>query len=318
MSNVNIYNEAYNLSSNPVRQTGSDSEAIESVASMFLLHRDGDFFEKSDLKDLSTIKGLIKEGRVRVMYEMYEVQPANTDAQFFESGNYKAETKKAVKGLTFEHYLSFTSHAALKTYQESAFDRVIEITEDNLIIATQMPDGKVRGQKIRQFDVGIRMPATADKPPYSPVTVTYDDYDELEDRAAVLIPDYNPNIDLEGVFEIDFDVASLNYASGTGIEITAKLTSFGKNVIKDGSTEQLKVSADVKIGEDANKIALPNSGWTVEAWDLVNSNATFRYAGAVPGLTSTADIKSLDLKSEENIEVSGRFFGLTNTNVYVS
>jgi len=222
----------------------------------------------ADMKNLDRINDFIKNKDIVPMFDMYEVDAANTDAEVYETGNFLAETKKASKGMTFEHYLGFSSHSALKSYEDSEYTKYIEVTDEGYLIGVYHSDKEhMTGESIKSFEVGMRMKATSSKPPYSTVTIKFEDSKELEDYAIQIKPNYNPNIDVKGMMEvvatpISYEGVYLTYdmvykSSGTSIRSSdldvCLVVSINANI---GSPEAPKVSHNTLISE-----ALPNGTW---------------------------------------------------------
>ena len=224
--------ESQSCSNAQVMGTASVVECLEAVTTLLVVTKENFAFPNmADAMDLAKWNEAIGAGNIVPLYQMYELTPANTEEQFYESRNFKKRVAKATKVTTFENYLSLCSHKALKSYQNSEFTRVFEITEDGEIIAVR--DGlKIKGQRIKDFNVGIRNAATLDKVPFTLVTMTYGDYEELEKNGFVYKPNFDGNSDLDSIYAANIDIIS---ASGTQIDFTVT-TCEGSAVqnLKDG------------------------------------------------------------------------------------
>jgi len=211
-----IYNEACGAQAEKPKNTGSTCEGLESVATMYFLAKSDFKATVAEMKNLDKINEFILDGSIVPMFDMYEVDAANTDAEVYETGNFFAETKKASKGVTFEHYLGFCSHSALKSYENSVYTKYIEVTDEGYLIGVFHADGEhMTGETIKAYEVGMRMRATSAKPPYTTVTIKFDDSEELENNAIHIKPDYNPNVDVKGVFEIAYNIQSYKESTKT-------------------------------------------------------------------------------------------------------
>ena len=127
---------------------------------------------------------------------------------------------------TFECHLGACSHRALASYHGKKM-RVYEFTDAQEIKACT-PDGtKVRGQLVT-IEVGKMVDATDEKPQYTPVTLTYEDYKEFENGPVVLKPTWS-HIELQGIFDIDLELVS---ASATSIKFKASAGCSGDDAVK--------------------------------------------------------------------------------------
>lgn len=244
--------------------TRSGKECLESVTTLIALTKgDFEFASIADAKDLSKVNEAVAAGFLAPLYQLYELTPANTEETFYESGNFKKRTSKALKITTFENYLGLCSHKALKSYQDSDFTRIIEFTEDGDVIAVfDRETGAVRGQKLKDFNVGPRMPATNDKPPYTLVTASYGDYEELENDGIIFEPNFDANADIDGVYNAN--ITSAGVATATSV-IVAVTTCAGAAVvgIAEGDILLLDVNGveqTVTLAEVAGVYTLTGTG----------------------------------------------------------
>lgn len=183
--------------------TKTGAQCLESVTVMYILAKeDQKFANVQDFGTRSKWEALIASEEVAVLWELYEFANANSDAAFFESRNFKKQTSKATKVLEAEVFLSLCAHKMLKSYEDSAYTRLYEVTEDGFIIGVQTEGGGVKGQSLKDFNVGIRMNATTDKVPNTKITVTFADYEELERNPVMVDPSFNVVLDLEGVEQV--------------------------------------------------------------------------------------------------------------------
>lgn len=227
-----IYNDVCSNEEANTLNTGAVNQCLESVTVMIYLLKQGFKFDSvDDFKLKAEWEQAIQDKNVVPLYEMYELTSNNTDATYYESRNFRKRTQKAIKITDWEAYLGFCSAKALASYQDSIFDRVVEVTEDGDLIGVYAADGVgVTGQLLKQFDVGIRNVATTDKVPFVPITMTYDDYQELEQRAVMVTPNFNPVTSIEGIFDIDITQLAVPPSSDTLITFTALVGCAGEVV----------------------------------------------------------------------------------------
>lgn len=199
--------------------TGSLKECLEGVTSKLFLAQAGfSFATLADFKDITKWKEAIANRNILPLFDVFEVASANTEATKYETGSFVYTTKKEVKKMVAESYLSPCSHAELKKVENSTYTQVFEVTERGEILGVYATGGvKVKGQDVSNFDVSIRERPTNDKPAYSMITVTYRDFEEFEDSGIVVKPTWDPN-SLNGIFGLHLKVISAN---ATAITFTA-------------------------------------------------------------------------------------------------
>lgn len=196
------------------KNTGANEQCLEGVTIRHSLATDEqEFATVADAKTLATWKNDVAAKKLFPMYEIEELAIADTEDTFFE-GNNKYRTKIGKKVRTFNCFLGLCSHNALKSFSGKKM-RVYEFTDAQEIKAIT-PDGtKIKGQLVT-ITVGKRVDAMPDKPAYTPVTLEYADYNEFEDRGAILKPDWS-QIELNGIFDVQIKVIS---ATSTSVKFT--------------------------------------------------------------------------------------------------
>lgn len=218
-----------NSGTNSVQNTGSNIEVLPSqIVKYFLTKSTFVFDSKEDANDVSKWKEAIKNKDIVPFFEIEaNLENSNTEASFYESRTKKIKTKEARKGKKFTHHLGLYSHSALKSYEDSEYNRVIEITEDGYLVATLTSEGKVRGQKLNGFYVGILKDATSDTPASTDVELSYDNFKEFEKDGYVYDPNFDVD-DLEGIYTISLELVSAPTA--TEIVFIATERSSGASV----------------------------------------------------------------------------------------
>jgi len=216
------YNDICTPGSLDEANTGSSSQCLEAVTVLLVLAKNTfRFANLAEMKSKQAWQQAIEARDLVPLFELYELTPANTEETFYESRNFRKRTGKASKTTTMELYLSLCSHRELKKFHESSvYNTVFEITEDGDIIGIWEDDGiRIKGQKLKNFTVGIRTPPTEEKPPFTPLSVTYNDYDELENHGVITAPLFDPVDDLNGIFNVKIE--SVGVTTGTGFDFKA-------------------------------------------------------------------------------------------------
>lgn len=193
-------------------------------------------------KDLANWRTAEADKTIIPLFEIEQLASADTEDTYYE-GRKRYKTKNGKKIRTFECHLGECSHTALASYHGKKM-RVYEFTDAQEIKACT-PDGtKVRGQLVT-IEVGKLVDATDEKPQYTPVTLTYEDYKEYENGPVKLKPTWS-HIELQGIFDVTFELVS---ASGTEIKFTASAGCAGDDAIKvfEDSDVTLKTALGVAV-----------------------------------------------------------------------
>ena len=255
--------------------TGTVKECLEGLTTkLFLGHANQRFDSIDDFKDIIVWKALIETKEIVPLYNVYEVASDNTDANKYETGNFVYTTKKEIKKMTSESYLSLCSHRALKSFENSDYTLVYEVTEQGEILGVWDTDGvRVKGQDISNFDVSIRERPTNDKPAFSMTTITYRDFEELEDYGVIIKPSWDPNT-LNGIFSLEIEIVS---ASTTEL-VFKVLSSCGSNYYND------LLEADLLVNDAA--------GDPITTTGLINASNVYTLSSAafVTGTLQTTDV----------------------------
>ena len=218
--------------------TGTVKECLEGLTTkLFLGHATQRFANIDDFKNREVWEQAIQDKEIVPLYNVYEVASDNTEASKYETGNFVYTTKKEVKKMTSESYLSLCSHRAIKSFENSDFTLCYEATEKGEILGVWDPDGiRIKGQDLSNFDVAIRERPTNDKPAFTMTTITFRDFEELEDYGVIVKPSWDPNT-LNGIFALMIEIVS----SDADEIVFRALSSCGSNYYND------LVLADVQI-----------------------------------------------------------------------
>lgn len=198
------------------KNTGASEQCLESVVvKTVAAPLDFSFATIEEAKSLTKWNTEIAAKNLFPLYDVEELAAANTEDTVFEGRNKTYTTAKGKKVITFNSYLGLCSHVALKSFNKKEV-QLFEITEDGEVKAWRDASGKIKGQFVT-LDIGKRMDAMPDKPPYTPVKVTYKDFNQFENNGVVLRPGFFAS-DIDGVYDVVLDQVS---ASTTEIEFTA-------------------------------------------------------------------------------------------------
>ena len=201
-----------------IKNTGAKEQCLEGLTIRTAIALpDFRFATIADAKDKTKWDEAIAQKKIFPLYDVEELASANTEDTFFEGRSKKYKTASGKKESTYSSFLGLCSHAALKSFNGKKM-QLFEFTEDGAILAVMDTDGvKVKGQSV-VLNIGKRLPATADRPASTPVTISYENFNEFEDDGAILRPENWDGMDLHGIFDVTLTLVS---ASSTSIKFTA-------------------------------------------------------------------------------------------------
>lgn len=211
------------------RNTGAKKQCLEGLTDrMYAAKKGFKFASVADFESKAKWLESIAAKNIVPFYKVYELTAENTEATVYETGDFVYETSPAVKKTSFESYLGFCSHRAMKSYNDSTeYTQIFESTNKGEFIGVSEGDG-VKGQDV-SIRVGIRNIATKDKPAYTKVSLTFDDYNQLEDNPVVIKTGFLSS-DLDGIYDVKLTKVSAN---STSIKFTASVgCSAGEDTVK--------------------------------------------------------------------------------------
>lgn len=257
------------------RNTGAKKQCLEGLTDrMYAAKKGFKFASVADFEDIVKWREAIAAKNIVPLYKVYELAPENTEATVYSTGDFEYETAPAVKKTAFESYLGFCSHRALKSYNNSTeYTQIFESTNKGEFIGVSDGDG-VKGQELSSLRVGIRNAPTKDKPAFTKVNLTYNDYNELEDNPVVIKTGFLSS-DLDGIYDVKLTQVS---ATSTSIKFTA---SVGCTAGEDNISSLI-----------AANVVLTNASGVVQTVSFVaaDSNGVYELTG-----TAFADGFILDL-----------------------
>lgn len=210
------------------------------------------------------------------------IEPANTEA-IIKNGRYIDYTlKNGVSGAAYRFDLSICTYEALKTYINSGFTRVFQITEAEEVTCDVQADGKVKGRKFTSMLLSQRNEATDDDVPNATLTFKFD-----SDVYDIVRAEF-PATEIEGVYDIALSISGTPNASN--IVFSAALACSGDNV---SSLQQ----ADIKFVLDSDGSSVAITGLSYDA-DTKLYTATSSAAFATGKLSTDGVITATNIKYE--------------------
>jgi len=267
---MSVINELCGIDVAQPRNTGSNNECIEGVLKLQFAARTGFAFPTlTAFKTKQAWLDAIEAKDIIPLYTARVVTNANTDPVFYTTGDYRFQTAPPVEGLTYECYLGLCSHAALDSIQNTEYNQLFDLNNDDSFLGVMNEDGSVRGRKAT-INVGIRQRPVLDKPATTLVTVTYADYKDIVNNGVLVKTTFGS--DLRGIFDIVLNQVS---ATTTTIRFTA-ITDCGNRPLTTltGTDVIVRNAAGVIqtvtfVPADANGVyqitaTAVADGWTVE------------------------------------------------------
>jgi len=204
-----------------------------------------------------------------IMFSVENSELSNSEATFYEARTVKEKTKKARRGIKFTHHLDMFSDAALASYENSEYTRIIEFKEDGRF-TTIKENGKWKGQKMSEFIVGMNEDSTVSgDPSKTTAEVVYADADAIRKGGQMLIPEFDLET-YQGIYNVVFEVTA---QSATEIKATA--------YNYDGNEVKGLVLADFKL------LTVVNAPQAITASSYVNGEYVLTGTGLVTGTLNT-------------------------------
>lgn len=217
-----MVNEVCTTEESQIKNLGGKKQCLEKPVKTFVFAKEDTTFAsvaamkvKSNWDTLIVSKGLVPTPNIE------GIEPNNTDPVTKE-GRYKDyELKAGVAGTNYRFDLSVCTYEALKSYVDSGYNRIFQITDGEEVTCEVQDDGTVKGRKLSSFFVGFRQEATDDDVPFCNTSIKWEDdvYDIV--RATFSASE------LEGIFDVQ--LTSVSAAAGS-IVFTAKVECTGDNV----------------------------------------------------------------------------------------
>lgn len=265
------------------RNTGAKKQCLEGLTDRMYAGKKGfKFASVADFESKTKWLEAIAAKNIVPFYKAYELTAENTEATVYETGDFVYETSPAVKKTSFESYLGFCSHRAMKSYNDSTeYTQIFESTNKGEFIGVSDGLG-VKGQDV-SIRVGIRNIATKDKPAYTKVSLTFDDYNQLEDNPVVIKTGFLSS-DLDGIYDLKLTQVS---ASATSIKFTASVgCTAGEDKITSLVSANMVVKNEVGAVQTASFVAADANG----VYTLTGTGFANGFTVNVNGVVTIVDI----------------------------
>ena len=281
---MGLINEICGATATAPKNLGGKDQCIEgAVITGFLAHKDFSFATLADAKTKATVLAAITAKNLVPLPEFETVEDENTEATTVEKRTKTIVSKEGVAGSKYGIDAAMCTYAALKTYQDSDYTRIFEITdsENEEMTCDIDSDGKVWGRKLTSTIVGLRTRTNLENDASVPLSLKF-----AEDTYSI-IRTGDEYAKIEGVFDSSLTQVS---ASATEIKFTIATDCSGAKV----STLE---AADIVVKNAAGAV----QSVTFTAADA-NGVYTVTGTGFVDGYT--VEINGVVLKGELHYEGS--------------
>jgi hypothetical protein len=221
------------------KNLGGKKQCIEgAVLTAFLARNDFSFPTVADAKDPIKVKAAIAAKNIVPLPEFETVEDENTEATIVEKRSKTITSKKGVAGSKYGIDASMCTYAALKTYEDSDYTRIFELTdaEDEEMTCDIDATGKVFGRKLTSTIIGLRTRTSLENDASVPLSLKF-----TNDTYSI-IKTGNKFADLEGVFDVEFEISSVPTATSIKFKAISgcsgrvvKTLEAGDVILKDGA-----------------------------------------------------------------------------------
>lgn len=236
------------------RNTGANGQVLEGpVIKYALATTEQEFATVTAAKTLATWKSDVALKKIIPLFDIEELAIGDTADTYFE-GNSKYKTANGKKIRTFNMMIGLPSHNAVTSYNGKKM-RLYEFTDKQEIKGVSTDGVKVKGQTVT-IEVGKRVDALKDKPAYTPITFTYEDYKEFENDGHILRPDWSPVVEVKGIVDAVIEMVS---ASATSVKFKV-LENDSKDPITSLETADLTFKTALGVAVTHSFVAADANG----------------------------------------------------------
>lgn len=177
------------------------------------------------------------------LYKIEEFSASNTEEQKYEGRHEDFVTDQAVKGTIYNHILGDCSYEVVKSLKNAGYTRVFIGLSDGTFTCEAQEDGKIKGQPILSYDVGILNDSEiGGKPQNADITLKFEEH-----AKSILKPDFDLK-KYEGVYDVNLTVTEWSPTS-IKFKVTPKCSNrdivglqSGNVVVNNASDEAQSVS----------------------------------------------------------------------------
>ncbi len=258
-------NELCSASSGTIKNTGRKAQCLELPFRTLFKVKDGfSFASIADAKDEEIWKQAIIDKNIIPLYDIEEISDNETSKVEKEGRFTTYKIKDAIAGSVYSCHLSYCSHEALKSLENSGYNTVIRVTEDDVIEVIVDFDGTVRGIPVTYFSVGTRKEATTSDPATTDITLKYGTYE-----GSLLDAGFSIST-VEGILDLDINIVS---STATEIKFTATDSCAGSQLLSLVQADVQLANADGTVVAGTSFVAAdPNGEYTITGTGFVTGD----------------------------------------------
>jgi hypothetical protein len=195
------------------KNLGGKKQCLEAPVKTIALAKSGfRFASEADANDKSKWLDAIKSKNIVPLPNIEGVEANNTDAQI-KNGRYKDyKLKEGVSGSKYRIDTAICTYANLKTYEDSDYTRVFQITDAEEVTGELFENGSFGGRNLTSILIGLRNEATDSDVPFNDVFLKYE-----SDVYSIIKPEFEAS-ELEGIEDVSLVLES---ATATSIKFKA-------------------------------------------------------------------------------------------------
>ena len=272
-----MLNEACETGTGSVKNIGGKKQCLEAPVKTYALAKDGFTFPDVTTAKTKAAWDAAIENKDIIPFPYVEgIEANNTDAAI-RNGRYRDYTlKEAVRGSTYRQDLAICTHEAVKSFENSEYTRIFRITADDEVTCEVLDDGKVKGEALTSFIVGIRQEATDADVPFTNIQVKY-----KKELFSILKPSFDIS-ELDGVYDVVLEQVS---ASATSIKFKAKTACSG-NSISSLESADIVVKDDEGQAQTVSFVAPDSDG----VYEVTGTAFATGYTVEIDGVVAKTDI----------------------------
>jgi hypothetical protein len=248
----------------PTLNTGGKKQCLPKPVQSYALARNTFEFASTTAARTKAAWDTAKQAKdIVIFWDVEEFAQANTEPTKKEGRFNDYPLKDGVRGLNLTHYLGDCPYNALESYDNSGeYTKMFRILTDGTFTADVQDDGKVKGENIKNFSVGVLNDATDETPQNAVVAVKFS-----QQTKSVLKPEFDL-INYEGIYNVQFEENPANSATSLKFRTLSgcsgsKITSFVEANIVLRNASGVVVEPDTFVAADADGYyTLTGTGFT--------------------------------------------------------
>lgn len=225
---MSVINEVCGTSTSPKNLGGKDQCLEKAVKTLMLAKDSFSFADLATFKTEAAWETAIENKDIVPLPNVENPEENNTEAVIKNGAHRDYTIKDAIPGSNYRIDASICTYEALKSYENTEYTRVFEITFDDEVTADVQSDGTIKGRKITSLTIPLRARATAEDVPFTGVNVKFS-----SDLFSILKTDFEPS-DLEGIFDVVLEIEGTPTASSIKFKALSDCSGRVIKTLEDG------------------------------------------------------------------------------------